>query len=213
MAINMRRGLKKDFDPQKMTPGEWAVSIDNSTENQIVWMCFAAGVVKRMSTYEDSLQMIRDATDDIKSEYVLIFDEIKSETEVARNAAQEAKNQAQSAYEQLASTEIGELKEDLHTGHATHDALKDSSGETLLDSSGNYIIGTVLYADAGDIESIKKQLSAIENVILGISRKIAAINESGVKTNEEIQAITATINNVIQHALLDSDYAEINKEE
>ena len=36
MAIQMRKGLKADFDPTKMLPGEWAVSIDSDTSNQIV---------------------------------------------------------------------------------------------------------------------------------------------------------------------------------
>lgn len=53
MAIQMRRGLKSDFDPSKMLPGEWAVSIDSDTSDQIVWMCFSPGVVKRIGTYED----------------------------------------------------------------------------------------------------------------------------------------------------------------
>ena len=76
MAIQMRKGLKADFDPTKMLPGEWAVSIDSDTSNQIVWMCFAAGVVKRMGTYEDFKDMIRDATKDIRDEYVTEFNSI-----------------------------------------------------------------------------------------------------------------------------------------
>lgn len=76
MAIQMRKGLKADFDPTKMLPGEWAVSIDSDTSNQIVWMCFAAGVVKRMGTYEDFKNMIRDATKDIRDEYVTEFNSI-----------------------------------------------------------------------------------------------------------------------------------------
>ena len=76
MAIQMRKGLKADFDPTKMLPGEWAVSIDSDTSNQIVWMCFAAGGVKRMGTYEDFKDMIRDATKDIRDEYVTEFNSI-----------------------------------------------------------------------------------------------------------------------------------------
>lgn len=76
MAIQMRKGLKADFDPTKMLPGEWAVSIDSDTSNQIVWMCFAAGVVKRMGTYEDFKDMIRDATKDIRDEYITEFNQI-----------------------------------------------------------------------------------------------------------------------------------------
>lgn len=53
MAIQMRRGQSVDFDPSKMLAGEWAVSIDNDSQKQMVYMCFAPGVVKRMATLED----------------------------------------------------------------------------------------------------------------------------------------------------------------
>lgn len=53
MAIQMRRGQSVDFDPSKMLPGEWAVSIDNESQKQMVYICFAPGVVKRMATLED----------------------------------------------------------------------------------------------------------------------------------------------------------------
>lgn len=47
-TIQMRRGLEQDFDPDKLIPGEWAVSLDN----KYVRMCFAPGLVYRMATYE-----------------------------------------------------------------------------------------------------------------------------------------------------------------
>lgn len=46
--MQMRRGLEADFDPNKMQPGEWAVSLDT----RYVRMCFAQGIVLRMATYE-----------------------------------------------------------------------------------------------------------------------------------------------------------------
>ena len=60
MAIQMRRGNKADFDPTKMLPGEWAVSIDSDTTKQWVWMCFAPGVVKRMAAFEDIEWVLSD---------------------------------------------------------------------------------------------------------------------------------------------------------
>ena len=48
MAIQVRRGNEVDFDPSKMLPGEWAVSLDT----RYVRMCFAPGIVLRMATYE-----------------------------------------------------------------------------------------------------------------------------------------------------------------
>lgn len=53
MAIQMRRGQSVDFDPSKMLPGEWAVSTDNESQKQMVYMCFARGAVKRMAALED----------------------------------------------------------------------------------------------------------------------------------------------------------------
>lgn len=53
MALNsgkilMRRGQEANFDPNKMIPGEWAVSLDS----KFVRMCFSPGVCIRMATYE-----------------------------------------------------------------------------------------------------------------------------------------------------------------
>lgn len=47
-TIQHRRGLERDFDPDQMTAGEWAVS----TDSKYVWMCFRPGIVLRMATYE-----------------------------------------------------------------------------------------------------------------------------------------------------------------
>lgn len=79
MAIQVRRGLKKDFDPYKMLPGEWAVSIDAQTKNQMVWMCFAAGVVKRMGTYEDFYAQIEEITNDILEKFITILTDAAKE--------------------------------------------------------------------------------------------------------------------------------------
>lgn len=81
MAIQVRRGQKADFDPTKMLPGEWAVSIDSDTNNQIVWMCFSAGIVKRMGTWEDFKRQIVEATDDIREEYLAEFQAILDQIE------------------------------------------------------------------------------------------------------------------------------------
>lgn len=88
MAIQMRRGKKADFDPTKMLPGEWAVSIDSDTNNQIVWMCFSAGVVKRMGTYEDFRAQIAEATKDIRQEYIDDFNAILAQVDALASQVQ-----------------------------------------------------------------------------------------------------------------------------
>lgn len=88
MAIQMRRGLRADFDPSKMLPGEWAVSIDSDTSSQIVWMCFRAGVVKRMGTYEDFKAQIEEVTEDIRQEYINEFNVILGQVDALANQVQ-----------------------------------------------------------------------------------------------------------------------------
>ena len=94
MAIQMRRGQYKDFDPDKMLPGEWAVAIDNDTQHQVIWMCFRSGVVKRIGTYEDFAAQIEEATGDIRDLYIGIFNEINNETLALQQAAAASESNA-----------------------------------------------------------------------------------------------------------------------
>lgn len=50
MAIKMRRGADADFRPEKMQPGELAVTVDGTRK---VYAAFAAGDVKELSSKED----------------------------------------------------------------------------------------------------------------------------------------------------------------
>ena len=66
MAIQMRRGSYGKLDPTKMLPGEYAVvqSGDPSArDGRAVYMAFAAGVVKRLATYEDMVESVRQAVE------------------------------------------------------------------------------------------------------------------------------------------------------
>jgi len=69
MAIQMRRGQLKDFDANKMLPGEFAVTIDEAPENQKVFICFSAGTFKTLATREDfeqDLANIKQAIEDAR---------------------------------------------------------------------------------------------------------------------------------------------------
>ena len=69
MAIQMRRGQLKDFDANKMLPGEFAVTIDEAPENQKVFICFSAGTFKTLATREDfeqDLANIQQAIEDAR---------------------------------------------------------------------------------------------------------------------------------------------------
>lgn len=85
MAIQVRRGNKTKFDARKLLPGEWAVALDTKE----IYLCFAAGDVRRMATYEEMEENINAATEDIQAAFTAeVREAIRSATQAASNAAQ-----------------------------------------------------------------------------------------------------------------------------
>lgn len=91
MAIQVRRGKKKDFDPDKMLPGEWA----GTTDTKEVFFAFAPGDTKKMATYEDMEENIREATGEITAGL----------TEGVNTAIQQAETAAQNADQAVGNME------------------------------------------------------------------------------------------------------------
>ncbi len=127
MAILMRRGLHKDFDPTQMLPGEWAVAIDADSSKQVVWMCFAPGQVKRMGTLEDF-------DSDIQALFKKYLDEIENNVVKSKNHADESEEYAEAAElsaknaktsQQNAQTIADSIQNKIETGY-----FKGDKGET-----------------------------------------------------------------------------------
>lgn len=95
MAIQVRRGNYADFDPDKMLPGEWAVVLANDPvvqDGKSVFICFSAGNVKRMATYEDMVSQFGDLTDDIVNQ---LTSQVNAVIVVANEAAENANDVAE----------------------------------------------------------------------------------------------------------------------
>ena len=80
--MQMRRGQEVNFDPDKMLPGEWSVSLDT----KYVRMCFSPGVCVRMATYE-SFEQDMEQIQTILTEARTIQEAVtRINTEVSDNA-------------------------------------------------------------------------------------------------------------------------------
>lgn len=117
MAIQMRRGKFTSFIPSKLLPGEYAVvqGDDPSVRDGCsVYMAFAAGVVKRLATYEDMVEnvssalvdAIGDAADRL-TERAEAINAAAEEGEASRREAEAARAAAESA---RATAEEGRAK-------------------------------------------------------------------------------------------------------
>lgn len=122
MAIQTRRGDHSEFDPEKLLPGEWACVTKgdpDSSDGKSVYMCFEAGAVKRMSTYEDMERDIEEATQDIQDEFL---SEIQQATNSANTAAQSANQAAENA----------------NDAAQTANEAAENVGESIQTEVGNY---------------------------------------------------------------------------
>lgn len=165
MAIQMRRGLRKDFDPYKMLPGEWAASIDKSTHNQIVWMCFEPGIVKRMGTYEDFKAQIAEATDDIRKEYEQTFNEIKEYMEGLAEESEENKNVSkEKAKEAFASADSASKKALEAETYASTAGSKATESENYAKQAQSYAVGTGGARPNESIDSAKYYYEQLKDV-------------------------------------------------
>lgn len=100
MAIQTRRGTYNDFDPEKLLPGEWAtVQSDDphSADGKSMYMCFAPGEVKRMATYEDMVQNIDSAVEEIKDQFSAGMQQATDAANTAAGSAAESASAATTA--------------------------------------------------------------------------------------------------------------------
>ena len=92
MAIQVRRGDWNDFDPTGLLPGELAavlINDPNTNDGKALYICFAAGNVKRLSTYDDMYRQISDIESEIMDDLTAILQVAATE---AHDAAVDAGN-------------------------------------------------------------------------------------------------------------------------
>lgn len=146
MAIQMRRGAYVNFNPAKLMPGEWAVVVSgdsNAKDGKAAYICFAAGDVKRIATYEDMVDNVHDAVDQNNDAIIKeITDAANKASQQATGAASRANAAANQAIEIANSVALGSA------GSSDMAALKQQNAQLfqrLANLSGEFIYsdGTV----------------------------------------------------------------------
>ena len=101
-----------------MKPAEFAVVLQKdplSTDGKAAYISFGGGNVKKLSTHEDMIHELDERTDDIVNELTSevgeALDNVRSATEYANNAGDEAYEQAQAA--ETAKNEANAVAQDL----------------------------------------------------------------------------------------------------
>jgi len=99
MAIQMRRGAYVDFDPSRMLPGEWAVVLSgaDTQSGYAVYICYAAGVVRRLVSEEEISALPDNVYTEVIAEIQTYLDSLGDATADAESAATSARASAASA--------------------------------------------------------------------------------------------------------------------
>lgn len=146
MAIQMRRGAYTNFNPAKLMPGEWAVVVSGDSgakDGKVAYICFAAGDVKRVATYEDMVDNVHDAVDQNNGAIIKqITDAADKASQQASGAASRADAAANQALQIANSVALGSA------GSSDMAALKQQNAQLfqrLANLSGEFIYsdGTV----------------------------------------------------------------------
>lgn len=190
MALNsgkilMRRGQEVNFDPNKMMPGEWAVSLDS----KFVRMCFSPGVCIRMATYEafeadmEQIRGILAECQTVEEAVQRIYEDIKdvavdverieaaaasalgSEKNAlnsANSASQSANTATQKASEAAVSANIASTKAEQATKGANTATQKASEAagsadnvRSMSDISQSYAVGGTGTREGEDTDNAK----------------------------------------------------------
>lgn len=234
MALQNRRGLEADFDPSKMLPGEWAVSLDT----KYVRMCFSPGVVMRMATYESfeedmlQIQQILATCEDIQTA-VEAFEELAQQH--ANDAAASATASANSAIlsdswaEGGTGTRPGEdtnnakywagvaqAVADIHIAtNETVGIVKGNEGEINIDIGGQMSIPsdfspqTTLEAVTGT-EDKKTFFGKVAKVITDFIAHAANLSIHFGLTNNLLATVEGTALDAVQGKSLDDKITDLN---
>lgn len=159
MAIKNRRGPYNKFDPTKLLPGEWAVVLTgdpNASDGLACYMCFGAGVVKRMATYEDMVDNIAASSGEA------VAAEIDRQCKAAIQACQTATSNAGSAAS-AANTAAG------NANTAVNEANTAANGANSAATAANEAAQAAQSVIQGDLSSntVTFATAAKQNLVSG----------------------------------------------
>jgi hypothetical protein len=150
MAIQHRRGAFSGFDPSRLLPGEWAIVLSGdeaTSDGKAAYICFAAGTVKRVATWEDAAAMVANAASGI----------VASILADAGEGITALENRLSSAIDNAAATASARMDEVL-LGAIEYANLSDACKAAIAQSAAS---GSSLITDEQGIAIIDDMAAAI----------------------------------------------------
>ena len=113
-------------------------------------------------------------------------------------------NQAKAALNEILGADIGQFGVQLANQHCVTQPIYDSSGELIIDSNNNNIERRTIFADIGELTSIKNNISALECILMEILHKLLPDRIDIVE--KTVISMQSNYEQLETHTLLDSSY-------
>ena len=220
-----KRGEEVNFDPDKMLPGEWAVSLDT----KYVRMCFSPGVCVRMATYDAfeadmvKIQKILEECQTIEDAVKQIQSEIDAKEIVIEKYVQDAKTYSETASDEAdrATLEADRAKAEAdraqgivggdyvtHAEIVEYSLIKNTGYELSLSIDESTYVMTIGLKNAnGSVLSEKTIDFPIESMVVNATYKdgiITLLLQNGETVPVEVSAlISGLVNDTLTIAGID----------
>lgn len=221
MAIQNRRGKFEDFDPEKLLPGEWAcvtTGDPDSNSGASMYICFSAGKVKRMATYEDMASNVSQATEDIREAFLGDIENATASAESAANTANSSAQNANSAAQRAegVANEIeaavqGTVINDntpseltVYSSKYVEDNFLKSGGGTFLEEDGDGSELTSSYEEP-ETETAPESGSKLRTLFGWLMKKSKQIGTLAMLATEAKDSIVSAINELVEIAQYQSE--------
>lgn len=217
--MQQKRGEEVNFDPDKMLPGEWAVSLDT----KYVRMCFSPGVCVRMATYEAfeadmvKIQKILEESQTIEEAVKKIQEEINAKEIVIEQYVQNAKTYSETAANEAdrATLEANRAKAEAdraqglvggdfvtHAEIVEYSLIKDTGYELALSIDESTYVMTIGLKNAnGNVLSEKTIDFPIESMVVNATYKdgiITLVLKNGETVPVEVSdLVNGLVNNTL----------------
>ncbi|MCP1103591.1 hypothetical protein M2454_002944 [Aequitasia blattaphilus] len=199
MAITMRLGPYAKMDPIKALPGEWLVVTSGhptAKNGRAVYLCFAAGYVKRMYTYEDAVEYLQEASAEIVQ---IIAKALEADIETAISSANDATLRATQSADAAYRAEMLAIGASNSANWAAQDA------EEAAEEARQYVLGDIsqktvdftipdTYVEPSSGESTA---SFFGKVVAGLRNVLGKIGNMGQLTTTAKATMVAAINELV----------------
>lgn len=194
MAIRIRRGLKEQFIPSKLLPGEFAVATDTGG----AWYCYAAGKVLELATTVD-LGVIQQEASNYQEAQQIIIDRIQAT--IDRNTSDITADEKAILQNQ---GDIAGLQAGLQ---ATNQDVVKMKNEVLAQIDKDLdTIESKVTANTQDIGKNTQSIKTLEANASNLSGDIADATNSVRALDESQKAIQLMLSSKIDGAYLEDGY-------